>query len=114
MPAKTLSDIQAGDEVVMQWYRGYEIHKVSRTTATQIHVDNSKFRKDTGRLIGEHHYPYCSISIDPNHFTKARHQSARAAFEAPRPMTQSDVVARRAECDAAEAALREAGEWTDE
>jgi hypothetical protein len=43
-----------------------------------------------------------------------RRSRVRAAFEAPRPMTQADVVARRAECDAAEASMREAGEWTNE
>ena len=50
-----LTTIQAGDEVVITtWDRYPQVATVTRTTATQVIVGASKYRRSDGREIGGH------------------------------------------------------------
>lgn len=48
-----LEDLKVGDEVVVSGsFLSYEISRVTHTTATQIHIGGTKYRRDTGVQMG--------------------------------------------------------------
>ena len=57
-----LENLKAEDEVLVKTgVYGIELTKVERTTSTLIIVNNKKFRRSTGRLIGDN-LPYTYLS----------------------------------------------------
>lgn len=63
---KTLDKVKVGDYVLIQKFKEY-IAKVTHITKTQIHVNNMKFRKSDGYIIGGDRWNYCRISIPTSH-----------------------------------------------
>lgn len=52
----TLSDLKAGDEVVVKasgYYQVYERHTITRVTPTQIVIGPNRYRKSDGYRIGD-------------------------------------------------------------
>lgn len=65
--ATRLEDLQVGDYVTYHGLYGRygedAIHKIDRLTQTQIIIGNMRFRRDTGREVGQSDYGRTRISI---------------------------------------------------
>lgn len=52
-----LAGLSVGDDVALDaGFSGYSIAKVEKLTATQIVIGNSRYKRDSGRLIGASGY----------------------------------------------------------
>lgn len=60
---KELKDLVAGDEVLVTGIYHRRIAKVDRVTKTQIIVDNTRFRRDSGWQYGGDSWSRKSISV---------------------------------------------------
>lgn len=82
--SKELEYARAGDYVAEhnRWH-GMSIRKIDRVTATQIVVGSEKWRKDSGRLIGEiSSWNMRHINLaTPEDFIKLRVQQAQGRFD---------------------------------
>ena len=130
--SQTLAETVVGDIVTVVRYGafGHDFYRrvtIEKVTATQIVTPDGRFlRKNAGRRRAGEHVGDSSArafigdaaekavaEIDAKH----RRQKSRATFiETVRrnaDFTQANVWALRAACDAAEAALRDFGEWME-
>lgn len=60
---KELKDLVAGDEVLVTGTFHRRIAKVDKVTKTQIVIDNTRFRRDSGRQCGSDRWDMKSIFI---------------------------------------------------
>lgn len=61
---KTLNDVQAGDELILNRRMERQVVKVERTTQTQIIISNgTKYKKSNGNFIGGNSFTYDYVSI---------------------------------------------------
>ena len=117
----TLSDVKVGDQLIaLIWdigvwnQRDIAVH-VERLTPTQIIAGEYRFNRGTGRAIGR----WGRLLIGEaalEGMRRLKRKQARRAWEYALQLSdfsQQNVNTIRAACDAAEAALREAGEWVD-
>lgn len=75
---KTLETLQAGDRVIYyfgRWQSTASVERVEKITATQIVVKGTRFRKATGRAVGDH-YDRPRIKVG----TEEEMQKVKAAY----------------------------------
>ena len=60
---KELKDLVEGDEVLVRGMRHRRIAKVDKVTKTQIIIDNTRFRRDSGWQCGSNNWNVRRISV---------------------------------------------------
>jgi hypothetical protein len=120
--SKTIADVKCGDEVVLREGRYWfprRVH-VDRLTNTQIIIGSRRFRRKDGREIGGP-FSYSEVVFSDEAerlIAEARRVRAVSLWRlvacSERNFNPAGIRAVRAACDAAEAALRELGEWEGE
>jgi hypothetical protein len=101
------SELKVGDAVVLRRSNGrdYEIREVERVTATQIALRgyHARFRRDTGRQIGDRGYWTCEIDPAPDAMDRARRRLLERRMRAGYPLSVEGFEAMRADIREAEA-----------
>ena len=115
-----LSNTKAGDAVWVAWRCGYPKQEVvTKVTATRIIIDRRQFLKKNGEEYGGSKWTYYAIITD----AEAQRRICRIDAENNRAevsrtlgswtLSQHSITAMRAAADAAQAWLRERGEWSE-
>jgi hypothetical protein len=123
----TLAEVKAGVEVIIfprrDSQRPYRV-SVIHATPTQIVTGSVKYRRRDGGQVGERDSweRQARIRVGPEaeaelsrlktHYRKRWASEDLESAGRRLALNQKTVIAMRAACDAAEAALRELGEWT--
>lgn len=114
-------DIKQGDTIATTYWRGFSMNIgyeiVKRTTPTQIITRDRRYSRKSGSGIADNsNYKIVPPSDVPDYLRQIARDRAKVEWRIiiggeHRYLQKSSVEAIRAACDAAEAALRAAGEW---
>lgn len=118
-----LADLRVGDTVSIPvslgWSgRGARNYVITKLTKTQIVCGEKRFNRETGRAIGSRYNGIVlpEVAVDLHRQEAHYHtilNAKMAADKLARTVDQVTITATRTALDAAEAVLRERGEWTE-